>query len=333
MVTDFHTHYLAREHFDLHARTPEGRLVGASLGGGGDILQANGFPLGTAASADDFCDLDRRLRAMSEGGVDIQVLSPPPFMVFTEIAGAESARLAREQNDAIAQVVRRYPDSFRGIGVAPFHDAEHGVPEIAYLMDTLGLAGVEILTQMAGRNLDDPSFEPIWQALDERNALVLLHPNDVLGGDRLARYYLRNLLGNPVETAIALASLMFGGVLDRYPHIRFLAAHGGGVVPFVIGRWEHAARVRPELQHLTSSPLELLRRVYVDTIVHGPQELTYLVDLLGPERIVAGSDFPFDMGTREPAALFGASLSEDARERILSGHQDLVDVSDRSPGT
>jgi aminocarboxymuconate-semialdehyde decarboxylase len=154
--------------------------------------------------------------------------------------------------------------------------------------------------------------------------MVFIHPLDVLGAERLTKYYLRNLLGNPAETAVALASLMFGGVFERFPHIRFLAAHGGGVAPFVIGRWELGARVRPELAHLAASPLELLRQSYVDSIVHGAPELCYLIEMLGAERIVLGSDTPFDMGTRDPSALFGATLPDELRRTILAGHQDLL---------
>jgi aminocarboxymuconate-semialdehyde decarboxylase len=183
---------------------------------------------------------------------------------------------------------------------------------------------MEMMTTFAGKNLDDPDLDPIWQALDERSALVLLHPYHVLGAERLTRYYLWNALGNPIETALALASLIFGGICERFPHIRFLAAHGGGVAPFVIGRWEHAATVRPEMAHLRVSPLELLRTIYVDTLVHGPQELLYLIEILGSERVVLGSDYPFDMGTSEPVSLFGASLNQAVRQHILSGHQNLL---------
>ncbi len=328
MVIDFHAHYLAREHQQMHAKTLDGRIVGSNLRGQGKdaVMETNGIPLGTSCKPEDFCDLAARLEFMSATGVDVEVLSPPPFMSFTDIAGPEAAKLVREQNEAIAEVVRQYPASFRGLGVAPVQDAESAVTEIAYLMDTLKLAGVEILTQIAGKNLDAPELEPIWQALDVRSALVFLHPLDVLGAERLTRYYLRNLLGNPAETAVALASLMFGGVLERFPHIRFLAAHGGGVAPFVIGRWEHGAQVRPELAHLSASPLTLLRQTYVDSLVHGAPELRYLIEIMGADRIVLGSDTPFDMGTRDPAALFGATLPDDVRQRILAGHEDLLEA-------
>jgi aminocarboxymuconate-semialdehyde decarboxylase len=198
------------------------------------------------------------------------------------------------------------------------------VPEIIYLMDKLELLGVEVNTHIAGKNLDDPDLEPIWQTLDDLHAVVFIHPNDVLGAERMSRYYLTNLLGNPVETALAVASLAFGGIFTRFPRIRFIAAHGGGVAPFVLGRWEHGAHVRPELVMLTESPLALLRHIYMDSIVHGAPELLYLIDILGADRIVLGSDIPFDMGTRDSTSLFGAALPDDIRQCILANHQDLL---------
>src|SRR6266516_1656412 len=297
MIIDFHAHYLAREHLQMHAKTPDGRIVGSSIRGQGKdaVMETNGIPLGTSCKPEDFYDLAARLEFMSATGVDIEVLSPPPFMSFTDIPGPEAARLVREQNEAIAEVIHQYPDSFRGLGVAPLQDAASAVQEIVYLMDTLGLSGVEILTQIAGKNLDQPDLEPVWQVLDARHAVVLIHPLDVLGAERLTRYYLRNLLGNPVETAVALACLAFSGVLERFPHIRFIAAHGGGVAPFVVGRWEH-----------------------------GAPELRYLIEIMGTDRIVLGTDTPFDMGTRDPVALFGAILSNELRQAILADHQDLL---------
>jgi aminocarboxymuconate-semialdehyde decarboxylase len=326
MIIDYHSHYLEREHFNMHARTPEGRTVGARTQGEGKnaILEANGNPMGSSCNPEDFYHLSARLERMEQSNVNMQVLSPPPFMCFTEIAATEAVPLLREQNEAIAAVVQQYPTSFRGIGVAPVQDAERAVAEIAYLMDTLKLEGIELLTHILGNNLDSPELDPVWQALDARQALVFLHPNYVLGVERLARYYLLNLLGNPVETAQALACLMFGGVFERFPHIRFLAAHGGGVAPFVIGRWDHAAQVRPELAHLSASPLDLLRHAYVDTIVHGAPQLLYLIEMLGTQRIALGTDFPFDMGVQDPAALFGASLPEDVRRQLLAGPTDLL---------
>jgi aminocarboxymuconate-semialdehyde decarboxylase len=326
MIIDFHAHYLAREHLDMHTRTPEGRIVGATMRGQGKdaIIETNGIPLGSSCTPEEFYNLDARLELMEHSGVDMEVLSPPPFMFFTQIAGTEVTRLTREQNEAIAAVVQHYPNSFRGLGIAPLQDANIAVQEVAYLMDTLGLIGIEILTHIAGMNLDHPALDPLWQALDEREAVVLIHPDNGLAAERLKRYHLWNLLGNPVETALAVASLAFSGIFDRFPRIRFIAAHGGGVAPFLIGRWERGAAVRPELVHLRASPRDLLRHIYVDSIVHGPQELHYLVEILGADRIVLGSDTPFDMGTREPVSLFGASLTEDVRQHIFAHHQDLV---------
>jgi len=164
MIIDFHAHYLAREHLQMHAMTPDGRIVGSRMRGQGKdaIMETNGVPLGSACNPEDFYDLAARLEFMSATGVDVEVLSPPPFMSFTDIAGPEAAKLVREQNEAIAEVVRQYPASFRGLGMAPLQDAESAVTEIAYLMDTLRLAGVEILTQTAGKNLDSPDLDPVW---------------------------------------------------------------------------------------------------------------------------------------------------------------------------
>jgi len=325
MIVDFHAHYLGQEHLNMHARTPAGLTLGSSFHGQGKnaVLEANGRGLGHACEPEDFYDLSRRLELMAESGVDMEVLSPPPYMSFTALPAPEAARLIREQNEAIAEVVHLHPDHFRGLGMAPFQDAATAVPEIVYLMDKLGLLGVEVNTHIAGKNLDSDDLDPIWQALDDRQAVVFIHPIDILGAERMSRYYLTNLLGNPVETALAVASLAFGGVFTRFPRIRFLAAHGGGVAPFVVGRWEHGARVRPELSMIAESPLALLRHIYVDSIVHGAAELLYLIDILGAERIVLGSDTPFDMGTREPTSLFGAVLPAHTRQCILANHQDL----------
>jgi aminocarboxymuconate-semialdehyde decarboxylase len=332
MIIDFHTHYLAQEHMQMHVQAVDGRIIGASMHRQGKhiALQANGNPLGCSCRPEEFFDLAGRLEFMEHNGIDMHVLSPPPFMLFTEIAGSEAASLLREQNEAIADVVRHYPNSFRGLGVVPLQDAELAVQEIAYVMDQPGLIGIEILTHVMGKNLDHPDLQPIWSALDERRAVVLIHPDRVLGAERLTQHYLWNLLGNPVETAVALASLAFGGILDRFPHIRFIAAHGGGVAPFLVGRWQRGALVRPELAHLHTSPLAMLRHIYVDSLVHGALQLQYLVDLLGAERVVPGSDFPFDMGTRELTALFDASLSEHIRGKLLADHGDLIGAGETS---
>jgi aminocarboxymuconate-semialdehyde decarboxylase len=326
MVIDFHAHYLAPEHLTMQATTPEGRVVGSGLRGSGStaMLEANGFPMGSAATPEGYSNLDLRLEQMAAMGIDMQVLSPPTYMMFLEIAARDAARLDREQNEAIAEAVRRHPTALAGLGVIPYQDAEVAVREIAHLMDELGLLGVQIPTQVTGWNLDDPQLDPVWQALNARDALVFVHPNEVLGRERLDRYYLWNLIGNPTETAVALASLMFGGVIERFPRIRFLAAHGGGSAPYLLGRWEHAARIRPDLAHLSATPRELFKRVYVDSVVHGPGELRYLIEVIGAERILLGTDVPFDMGVADPVALYGANLPGDAVERIRRGHQELV---------
>ena len=325
MVIDFHAHYLAYEHMHMHSRTPEGQIVGANRHGEGKelVLESNGAPLGSSCQPEAFYNLPLRLDVMEQNGVDMQVLSPPPFMTFTEIAAPVAAHFAREQNEAVAAAIRQYPDALRGLGIAPWQDPALAIQELTYVLDTLELSGVEMVTQIAGKTLDDPALDAIWRELDTRHALILLHPYRALGTERQARSINRNVPGNTVEMALALVCLAFGGVFKRFPHIRFLAAHGGGMTPFAVGCWEHAAE-HTELAHLRSSPLALLRHCYADSIVHGTHELRYLIEILGAERVVLGSDFPFNMGTSQLAALFDASLDATTRRQILSGHTGLL---------
>lgn len=319
IVVDFHTHYLAREHFRMSERTPGGHPVGSSLVHTDNeaSLQANGVLIGSTLNPELYYNLDLRMSTMAAMSVAMQLLSPPAYMLFDELPVEVAAKLLREQNEAIAAVVRSHPQSFRGLGAIPFQDKGMALAEINYLMDVLGLEGIIINTQVGPKHLDHPDFEPIWQALDQRQAVIFIHPNMIPRRDLLKRYYLDSLVEEPVAIAIALAHLMFGGVLERYAAIRFVAAYGGGVVPMLLGRWSLGALVRPELAHLTHSPRDLFRRVYVDSLVHGSAELRYLIDMIGANRIVLGTDFPFDMGVQKPNELFGADITNTMRRQIL----------------
>jgi aminocarboxymuconate-semialdehyde decarboxylase len=159
------------------------------------------------------------------------------------------------------------------------------------------LPGVQIGSNVAGRNLDNPELEPVWAAAAELGAFILLHPINVAGGDRLSSYYLGNLIGNPLDTTIAAACLVFGGVLERYPSLKICLAHGGGFVPYQAGRFVHGWQVRAEPKRkLTKPPTDSLRRFYFDTIVHSKEVLEFLVGTAGVDRVLLGSDYPFDMG-------------------------------------
>jgi aminocarboxymuconate-semialdehyde decarboxylase len=174
-------------------------------------------------------------------------------------------------------------------------------------------------SNVVGRNLDDPNLEPVWAAAAELRAFLLVHPVDVAGADRLRAYYLRNLVGNPLDTTIAAASLVFGGVMERHPTLNVLLVHGGGFVPYQAGRWAHGWKVRPEPQvHLAQSPEPWIDRFYYDTILHGKPQLEFLVGSAGPARVLLGSDYPYDMGTGECVRQVQAlSISETDKTKVL----------------
>ena len=188
-------------------------------------------------------------------------------------------------------------------------------------MRTLGISGAMIGSNIMGRNLDDPTFEPVWAAAAETGAFMLIHPNRVAGADRLRNYYLTNLIGNPLDTTIAAASLVFGGVMERYPNIKICLAHGGGFTAYQAGRWVHGWHVRNEpKKSLPVSPEASLRRFYYDTILHARPQLESLVAWAGASHVLLGSDYPYDMGTFECVRQVRAlSISEADRATILGG--------------
>ncbi len=181
--------------------------------------------------------------------------------------------------------------------------------------------GFHLASNIQGRNLDDPALEPVWEAAQALNAFVLVHPFKIAAGERLKSYYLKNLIGNPLDTTIAAASLIFGGVIERHPAIKFCFAHGGGFVPYQAGRFLHGWNVRPEpKQFLGHGPAESLGRVYYDTILHSDAALKFLVDSVGVSKVLLGSDYPFDMGfydgVRQVRSL---SIPKSDQELILGG--------------
>jgi aminocarboxymuconate-semialdehyde decarboxylase len=243
-------------------------------------------------------DLDRRFQDMNAGKVDVQVLSVCPQTFVYAQPPALAAAFARIQNEQLAKLVRTHPDRFQGIATIPMQAPKLAADELRHAMTTLGLRGVQIGSNIAGKNLDDPEFEPVWETAAELGAFMLIHPINVAGIDRLKSYYLNNLIGNPLDTTIAAACLVFGGVLERHPSLRICLSHGGGFVPYQAGRFLHGWHVRTEPKvHLKKPPTESLDRFYFDTIVHSKEALEFLVGSAGSGRVLLGSDYPFDMGT------------------------------------
>ena len=298
-TVDVHAHVLSREAVDLIGReVPQAGLKLTPANDGGDVLEAGrvtykGFPRGA-------WDMEMRLTDMARAGVAMQLLSNTPLTFLYDIDPDANVAAAAIQNDFIATHVKDYPTHFYGIGTLPLQAPERAAAELRRIMTTLGLSGAQIGTNVNGRNLDDPALDPVWRAADELEALIMVHPNHVAAAERLGSYYLSNLIGNPLEITIAAASLVFGGVVARYPSIRFLLVHGGGFVPYQIGRLMHGWQVRPEPKtRLREPPDAGLRGLWFDTITHSKEPLEFLISSWGASQVVLGSDYPYDMGTLE----------------------------------
>ena len=266
-------------------------------------------------------DIEQRLKDMKASDVDMQVLSntPQTFLYNQDAGMATTASII--QNDQIAKHVRDYPKSFYGIATLPMQAPKAAADELERAISKLNLKGMQIGSNIMGKNLDDPSFEPVWQVANRHAAFCMIHPNNVAGMDRLKSYYLNNLIGNPLDTTIAAASLVFGGVIERFPNIKFFMVHGGGFTPYQAGRWQHGWQVRPEPKlHLKKPPAETIRTFYWDTILHAQPQLEFLVKEFGAAHVLLGSDYPYDMGTFECARQVKAlAVSDLDKATILNG--------------
>ncbi len=266
-------------------------------------------------------DAGTRLEECDRHGVKVQVLSTVPVMFSYWAKPQDALAVNRFLNDHIAETVARHPDRFIGLGSLPMQDLDLAVPELERCMNSLHLAGVEIGTHVNGRNLGDPYFEPFWAAAERLGAAVFVHPWDMLCPERMEKYWLRWLVGMPTETALAIATMMMGGVFERHPNLRVAFAHGGGAFPGIWGRIRHGFEVRPDLCAVDNDvhPERYLGRFYVDSLVHDPHMLLQLKRLVGADKIALGTDYPFVLGEHRPGRLIETTpeLTDDDRAWML----------------
>jgi aminocarboxymuconate-semialdehyde decarboxylase len=318
-TTDVHAHVLlpevdalaARDAGHAAARELDARRNGpAALAVGGAMIRER-LPLLT--------DPARRLAAMDAAGVDVQLVSPSPSH-YHPWAGERLARALYERTHArVADHCAAAPGRLRGLGLAPL---QHPRLAVDALDDALarGLLGVEISSHAPGRELSDPAYEPLWSRAEETGALLFLHPFGCTLDERLDRWYLSNSVGQPVENAVALSHLIFSGVLDRHPALRLVCAHGGGYLPTHLGRADHAWAARPDARDgCAHRPSAYLRRLWFDSLVHDPHTLRELVRAAGADRVLLGSDFPFDMGCDDPVGALRAARLPDAGFHAVRG--------------
>ncbi|MEV6810308.1 amidohydrolase family protein [Streptomyces sp. NPDC051132] len=266
-------------------------------------------------------DVRVRLAAMDAQGVDVQVVSPSPSHYHYWADEDTAEKVYRLANEATAAHCSAAPDRLRGLGLVPLQHPEQAVRALDHAL-AQGLAGVEISSHAPGRELSDPAYEPLWARAEESGALLFLHPFGCTLDERLDRWYLSNTVGQPTENAVALSHLIFSGVLDRHPGLKVIAAHGGGYLPTHIGRSDHAWSARSDAgAGCAHPPSSYLRRLYFDSLVHDPLVLRELVRAAGADRVLLGSDFPFDMGTEDPVgALRAARLSDSDFHAVRGGN-------------
>lgn len=268
-------------------------------------------------------DMDDRLKVLDAMGIDIQVVAPPPFQCYYTVDAEIAVKANAMVNDGVAAFVARRPDRFAGLGTVAMQAPDAAVAELTRAVRDLGLKGVQVLTNVAGRELSSPEFAPFWAKAEELGALVMIHPNGFTHGDRFTRFYFSNVIGNPLETTVALHYLIFDGVLERHPDLKILAVHGGGFLPAYSGRIDHAWGARKDSNAgLPKPPTEYLRRVYFDNVVFTPHQLEYLVKVYGADKIVMGTDYPYDMADYDPVQhlLSVDSFSDEVRAQIAGGN-------------
>ena len=313
-TVDIHAHFVPEAY--LRLVETDGEPFGLRLRSSpeGHLIMSAEVPIGPITP--HYYDLDLRLKAMNAQGVRVHALSLMPPMVYWADA-ALGLRLARIVNDAMAEAARAHPNRFVGLATLPLQDPQTALGELERAITELGCRGVYLGTNVRGKDLDDPAFHPVFARVESLGVPIFLHPLNVVGGERVARYYLHNLLGNPFDTAVAGARLIFGGILDRFPSLRICLPHAGGALPYLLGRIDRGYTVRPECRHLPRPPSAYLSHFFFDTISHSAQALRYLIGLVGPDRVLLGSDYCFDMGYEDPVGMLRGVRPMSAKDRAL----------------
>jgi len=317
---DCHSHFLPDEFVE---RMLELDLLRASKQDGyldaGNALTGYASPRTRLPYFSLLWDIDERVALADRQRIERQIICLPPFYFGYKPEAGLGLEIARAGNDALANVVAQAPQHFAGFATVPLQSPKDAVAELHRAVEQLGFWGAEIGTSVAGAPLDDAALDVFWDACAQLDVPLFMHPQHELAADRTAQYYLHNLYGNPSETGLAVARMIFAGIFERFPKLNLILAHAGGTIPYLIGRLDHGYRVRPETKTIPKPPSAYLRQLYFDTIAHDDAMLGYLIGRVGYERVVVGTDRPFDMGIDDPRALVSRipGLSDDQRDAIV----------------
>ena len=316
MIVDMHAHVFTGEALagvDSKVKRYAPQLIAEA---GKYVIVTGERSSGPLETMPGLVDVGGRLRFMDEAGVDVQVVSVTPGNFCYEAPPEAGAVIAAVQNDAIADMVGDHPERFVGCATVPLQDPGAAVEELNRCVRDLGFTSVEIGSNVAGRNLDSPELVPFYSEAERLGAPIVVHPINNAGADRMGRYYLGNIVGNPLDTTIAIGSVVFGGVLEKFKKLTFCWVHGGGFWPYQIGRFDHGYEVRPEPKaNIPKPPSEYASRMYYDTITHSEAALGYLVSLMGVGNVLYGTDFPWDMGDYDTIPMIKGMRGIKARDK------------------
>lgn len=269
--------------------------------------------------------IEVRLKDMDRMGIDIQAVSPAPPQFYYWTEPSLGAGLAARVNDRIAEIVATWPDRFVGLGTVPLQNADLAVGELERAVQQLGLRGIEINTNVNGRNLTDPALglEKFFRRVQELDVVLFLHPNSFTHADRLTQHYFNNVIGNPLDSTIAVSSLIFDGVLERNPKLKVVVAHSGGYLAHYWARMDHAHRARPDCRTvIRKPPSTYLKKLHFDTITFDTDMLRHSIEKWGVDHVLLGTDYPYDMGDVDPVGHIERvpRLSRADKERIMGGN-------------
>jgi len=319
---DIHNHGYSKKFIDC-CRRGEGERYGIRLiadSTGETLLRPDGVSFKLQPKRTDY---SAQLSQLATVGIDTIVLSTLPYVNFIGCEEKTAVWACQQFNDGFAEIQQEYSGRIYGMGMVPLPYGRAAAAELTRANQELGLRAVQILSSLAGRDLDDPEFLPFFERAEELQMLVLVHPDVRVRRERLDKFYLQNLIGNPLETAVAIASLIFGGVLERFPKLKLVFAHGGGVAPSLLGRWRHGHGHRDEPRvKFTGSVDEMFSRLYFDTVVYEPKVLRFLVDTMGADHVLLGTDHSGDMSSWRDTPKIRASdfLTETQKEQILGAN-------------